>query len=54
MNRVTMHNLTDEELISFARQKCCELCQGLLIAELANRLEKHTTFRNEEHVHVRQ
>ena len=54
MNIATIQNLTDEELIFYSKQKCCELCQGLLIVELANRLEKRTTFRNEEHVHVRQ
>ena len=54
MNLATMQNLTDEELIFYSRQKCCELCQGLLIAELGNRLEQRTTFKGEEHVHVRQ
>ena len=54
MNLATMQNLTDEELISFARQKCCAGCQKMMLAELANRLEKRTTFNGEEHVHVRQ
>ena len=54
MNKVTIQNLTDEELISFARQKCCTNCATMMLAELANRLEKRTEFKSDEYVHVRQ
>ena len=54
MNAVTIQNLTDAELIHYARMKCCADCATVMLMELANRLEQRPSFKNEEHVHVRQ